>query len=228
MPTIDLLNEDCMAVMARYPDKYFDLACVDPPYGIEKEITQGTAKFAKLYTNNGKKWDIKPEKIYFEEIRRVSSNQIICGGNYFADMLPASRGWAIYDKVIDGFTSCKPELIYTSFHVGCKIFRRNQAFNNGFMNKEGAHIHPTQKPIQLYEWLLHNYAKPGQRILDTHLGSGSSAIAAHYFGVDFVGCELDEDYFKAAKARFERQTRQTEMFGYEPAICSQSENFNNK
>lgn len=215
---IELLNIDCMEYMRTLPDKAFDLGIVDPPYGIEKEISTGggsnsksAVKFHQLYSENHKKWDIKPPLEYFLELQRVCDNYIICGGNYFADMLPASRGWAIYDKVTDGVTCVNPELIYTSMHLPCKIFRRPQGLNNGFLNKEGRNIHPTQKPYQLYEWLLTNYAKPGQRILDTHLGSGSSAIAAKNFGVDFVGCELDKDYYDAAVLRFNNANSQESL-----------------
>ena len=221
-----LINADCMDVMAHIKDGEFELACVDPPYGIEKEIsvgggshTKSLVKFDCLYSENHKKWDIKPPLEYFIELQRVCHDYIICGGNYFADMLPASRGWAIYDKVTDGVTCVNPELIYTSMHVACKIFRRPQGLNNGFLNKEGRNIHPTQKPYQLYQWLLTNYAKQGQTILDTHLGSGSSAIAAHKMGFEFVGVELDSDYFQAACARFDLHKMQGSLFSpYVPDV----------
>lgn len=215
----DLHLVDCMEYMATLPDKAFDLAVCDPPYGIEKEISTGggshtksAVKFHQLYSENHMKWDIKPSNKYFKELARVCHNYVICGGNYFADVLPASRGWAIYDKVTDGVTCVNPELIYTSMHLPCKIFRRPQGLNNGFLNKEGGNIHPTQKPYQLYEWLLTNYAKPGQRILDTHLGSGSSAIACNNLGFELVGCELDPDYFAAACKRIHQATAQERLF----------------
>lgn len=205
--------------MRSVPNKFFDIALCDPPYGIESEISTGggshtksAVKFHQLYSENAKTWDLKPSIEYFNELFRVSKNQIICGGNYFADMLPASRGWAIYDKVTDGVTCVNPELIYTSFHCACKIFRRAQGLNNGFLNKEGKNIHPTQKPIQLYKWLLKNYAKEGDKILDTHLGSQSSRIAAFDMGFDFTGYELDKDYFEAGNKRFAQHKAQLKLF----------------
>jgi site-specific DNA-methyltransferase (adenine-specific) len=214
--SIQLLNIDCMEYMATLPDKAFDLAIVDPPYGIhEKLIRCGNSRpFSNLYKQN--QWDKqRPDKAYFVELQRVSINQVICGGNYFADLLPASRGWVIWSKLGEGISTVNDELIYTSFDKAIQMFQRSASMDKGFLNPEVKNIHPTQKPVKLYEWLLRNFAKPKQRVLDTHLGSGSSAIAAHYFGVDFVGCEIDTDYFNAAKQRFERQTRQTAMFGYE-------------
>jgi site-specific DNA-methyltransferase (adenine-specific) len=166
--------------------------------------TKSACKFSQLYKENSKKWDIKPPKEYFKQLIRVSENQIICGGNYFSDMFHPSRGWAIFDKVTDGVTCVNPELIYTSFHLSCKIFRRPQGLNNGFLNKEGKNIHPTQKPYQLYEWLLNNYAKPNDTILDTHLGSGSSAIACLNRGFKMTAFEIDEEYFDAACRRIEK------------------------
>jgi site-specific DNA-methyltransferase (adenine-specific) len=210
----EVFNIDCMEYMATLPDKFFDLAIVDPPYGIEKEISEGggpkgSVKFGRLYSENGKSWDKKPEREYFVELKRVSINQVICGGNYFSDMLPNSRGWAIFDKVTDGVTCVNPELIYTSFHIACKIFRRPQGLNNGFLNKEGGNIHPTQKPVALYLWLLKNYAKPGDKIFDSHMGSQSCRIACRKMGFDFWGCELDKEYFDAGCKRFELQSKQT-------------------
>jgi site-specific DNA-methyltransferase (adenine-specific) len=208
-----------MDFMRELPDKAFELAIVDPPYGIEKEISTGGGshtksgvKFHQLYSENSKKWDIKPPVAYFDLLRRISSNQIICGGNYLADMLPASRGWAIWDKVTDGVTCVNPELLYTSFHQPCRIFRRPQGLNNGFLNAEGSNIHPTQKPFQLYEWLLNVYAKQGETILDTHFGSGSSAIACLNMGFKYVGCELDPDYYEMALKRIERHFKQIPLF----------------
>lgn len=216
---INIYNRDCMGAMAEMPDKAYDLAIVDPPYGIEKEISTGGGshtksgvKFHQLYSENSKTWDIRPGPEYFTELLRVSKNQIVCGGNYFADLLMASRGWAIYDKVLDGVTCVNPELIYTSFHVACKIFRRPHGLNNGFLNKEGGNIHPTQKPIQLYEWLLKNYAKPGDKILDTHGGSCSIAIACYNLDFDLDVFEIDKDYYEAAVKRFEEHKKQQRLF----------------
>ena len=203
--TIELFNEDCMAVMARYPDKYFDLACVDPPYGIGINMNQGR-RAGNVIKHARKTWDASPPSAeYWRELTRVSRNQIVWGANNF-EWIPAHSGWVVWDKDITGDVGfSRAELAY---HSGIRIVDmvriRAQSGAETYMNK----IHPTQKPVKLYEWLLTNYAKPGQRILDTHLGSGSSAIAAHYFGVDFVGCELDTDYYNAAKKRFEQATAQ--------------------
>ena len=201
---IELLNCDCMEYMATVPDKYFDLAIVDPPYGIGRDGSKKTtSKHGGRKAHEFKGWDnATPNKTYFDELMRVSKNQIIWGANYFAEFLPPSMGWVFWDK---GQRICNSdgELAFTSFQKALRVVE----YNRVELLLEGT-IHPTQKPIKLYEWLLTNYAKKGQKILDTHLGSGSSAIAAHYFGVDFVGCELDKDYFEAAKARFDMATRQ--------------------
>ena len=210
-----LYNCDCLDFMATVADGFYSLAIVDPPYGIEKEIsvgggshTKNKTHFHQLYSEGHKQWDIRPSMFYFSELQRVSRNQIVCGGNYFANMLPASRGWVVWDKVTDGFTSVHPELIYTSFHKACGIFRRCQGLNNGFLNKEGGNIHPTQKPIELYTWLLFQYANLGDTIIDTHMGSGSSVIAAINAGFDITACEVDSEYFNAARRRIERSQLQ--------------------
>lgn len=213
-PRIELIQADCIDVMKEMQDKAFSLAVVDPPYGIEQQIsigggrhTKSKAKFHNLY-KDGSQWDKRPSKSYFDELRRVTVNQICCGGNYFADMLPVSRGWVIWDKRQDNLTVVTNELIYTSFDIGIKTFRRWKGLDNGFMNPEGKNIHPTQKTPALYRWLLTNYAKQGDTILDTHLGSGSSAIAAWELGFDFLGIELDVDYYAAAKYRIQERMRQ--------------------
>jgi len=201
---IKMLNMDCMEYMKTLPDKYFDLAIVDPPYGIgvdKMNMFDGAKKQArhKEYT------DTAPNKFYFDEIFRVSKNQIIFGGNYFC--LPPTRCYLSWDKIQE-FSGADFELAWTSFDKPSKAFRmcRAEAYGKGT-------IHPTQKPVKLYQWLLQNYAKPEFKILDTHLGSGSSAIAAHYFGVaEFVGTELDEDYYKACCERFENATAQEALF----------------
>ena len=199
---IELLNCDCMEYMATVPDKYFDLAIVDPPYGIGvNKMNMGGRKTVRP---DSKKWDDAiPNEKYFDELRRISNEQIIWGGNYFP--LPPSKHFLIWDKgeSMYGRDFAECELAWSSMNKVARIFKMNPNQLDRF--------HPTQKPIRLYEWLLTNYAKKGQRILDTHLGSGSSAIAAHYFGVDFVGCELDKDYFEAAKARFDMATKQLAM-----------------
>ena len=208
---IELLNCDCMEYMATVPDKYFDLAIVDPPYGINaSKGTWGSSNKGKVTDYGKKDWDKEiPSDEYFLGLQRVSKNQIIWGGNYFG--LKPSSCWLVWDKLNSAdFADC--ELAWTSFESAVRKFtyRWNGMLQQNMKDKE-IRIHPTQKPVALYNWLLTNYAKKGQRILDTHLGSGSSAIAAHYFGVDFVGCELDKDYFEAAKARFDMATKQLAM-----------------
>lgn len=204
MSNIKLLNIDCMEYMATVPDKYFDLAIVDPPYGIDvTKMNMGGRKTVKK--DASKTWDsCVPKSDYFDELFRVSKNQVIWGGNYFD--LPCSQYFAIWDKgeTMYGrdFAECEYAWVRSG---GTRIYKTSP--NDIFR------IHPTQKPRKLYDWLLTNYAKPEFKILDTHLGSASSAIAAHYFGVaEFVGTELDADYFQAAKARFDRETAQIAMF----------------
>lgn len=198
---IELLNIDCMEYMATLPDNAFDLAIVDPPYGIGISLNPIRQQHKK------KDWDSAiPGVKYFSELKRVSNNQIVWGGNYFLDYLGATQGFLIWDKIQPhDFSLAMCEMAWSSIQRPAKIFKFS-------VLSEKDKIHPTQKPVKLYEWLLHNYAKPGQKILDTHLGSGSSAIAANYFGVDFVGCELDEDYYNAAKKRFELSTAQRTLF----------------
>ncbi len=205
-PMIELLNCDCMEYMKGLEDNAFDLACVDPPYGINRDGGK-SGKYWKKYEKKG--WDSKrPNADYFEQLRRVSKNQIIWGANYYPQHLTPSMGWIFWDKgqklkMSDG------ELAYSSFDRAL----RSVVINRCEINKNTVSFHPTQKPVKLYEWLLANYAEPGQRILDTHLGSGSSAIAAHYGGFDFVGMELDKDYYGAAVKRFNSETAQVDMFG---------------
>ncbi len=203
-----------MKLMARYDDNYFDLAIVDPPYGIGFD-----GEIKEMANNNSKKWDsakgknyIKkkwdsaiPNKEYFEELFRISKNQIICGGNYFN--LPKSTGWIFWDKMVaKDFTLSPGELLWTSFNRSVKKIELLWA---GFRKCEVTNrIHPTQKPIKLYEWLLKNYAKEGDKILDTHLGSGSIAIACHYMDFDLTACELDKEYYDQALQRIKDQTKQ--------------------
>jgi len=217
MPNIELLNCDCMSYMATLPDKAFDLAIVDPPYGIkepafrrnDKNAPSKKATKTKEYNVTVFNQDVPSDK-YFEELFRVSSNQIIWGGNYFG--LRASRCWIVWDKVTYDAQWADGELAWTSFKSSVRIFQFawNGMIQGDMKNKE-SRIHPTQKPVALYKWLLHNYAKPGDKILDTHLGSGSSAIAAHKMGFDFVGTELDLDYYNAAVKRFNEQTAQLSL-----------------
>lgn len=207
--SVTLHNMDCMEYMKTLPDKAFDLAIVDPPYGINwmaQIDNPNEGKNWKRYA--AKDWDrFPPPRPYFEELGRVSKNQIIWGGNYFAGMTP-SPCWLIWDKIQE-FSGATFEMAWTSFKSPAKAFRMARCEAYVGVDK----IHPTQKPVRLYEWLLKNYAKPGDRILDTHLGSGSSAIAAHYGGFEFVGTELDADYYAAAVSRFNQETRQLDLLG---------------
>lgn len=217
--SIELLNMDCMEYMAGLPDKAFDLAIVDPPYGIGMDNSNKRTKPSRpnSYTEypdfryHVSKWDEKyPDEIYFREIFRVSKNQIIWGANYFCEHLPSGKGWIFWDKD-NGLGNCfsDGEFAFSSKGVQSRYFKCS-AFNG--LNGGKDRIHPTQKPVKLYEWLLTNYAKPGQRILDTHLGSGSSAIAAHNLGFDFVGIEIDADYYATACKRCEQHKAQGLLF----------------
>jgi len=189
-----------MEFMARYPDKHFELAIVDPPYGIGKDgQEQSTGGHGGRKAHKIKGWDDKPPSSeYFNELFRVSINQIIWGANYFPHILPPSMGWIFWDKG-QRIAQSDGELAFTSFNRALRVAE----YNRVELLIEGT-IHPTQKPVALYKWLLHNYAKPGDKILDTHLGSGSSRIAAWDMGFDFYGCELDREYFDASVERFER------------------------
>lgn len=226
-------NIDCMIAMRNFPDKFFDLAIVDPQYGIgESRRTQSrptTAKQAngsRLYVSTARKhkvsdWDDeRPGPEYFEELQRVSRNQIIWGGNHFADLLPARSGWVVWDKVNPGSDQSDCELAWTSFKIGVRQIEfmwngmiQGKSLSEGRIaqgdkSKNEPRIHPTHKPMLLYRWLLQNYAKSGDRILDTHLGGGSSRIAAHDLGYEFYGYELDPDYFEAQEKRFAQHISQ--------------------
>ena len=208
---IKLLNIDCMEYMKGLEDNAFELAIVDPPYGIER-FKKGSLRFDKSKkAKDGLKWDIKPSQQYWKELFRVSENQIVWGANNFT--MPESEYFLIWDKqqTVDNFATAEYAWVSMGLKKPAKIFQYSiHQHNSDHMKLKK--IHPTQKPVKLYEWLLSNYAKEGDRILDTHLGSGSSAIAAHYGGFDFVGCELDQDYFKAAQARFDKETAQLDIF----------------
>lgn len=198
---------DCMDYMLGISDNAFDLAIVDPPYGINVNHNMGRRAGNKSSDYKPVRWDFEPpKKEYFIELQRISKKQIIWGANHFMDLISArSPCWIVWDKLFSAdvsFASC--ELAYTSFDSVTKRF--------AFSSARTAGIYPTQKPIELYEWLLTNYAKPGQRILDTHLGSGSSAIAANNLGYEFVGCEMDADYFSAACERITNAQRQETLF----------------
>lgn len=205
MPT-NLINIDCMEYMKDCADNAFNLAIVDPPYGININESIGRRKGDKHSGHKKAYWDSKiPTAEYFAELRRISTNQIVWGGNYMTEHLPPSPCWLMWDKGFSELvTFAQFEMAWTSFKSSAKKFDRHP----GQFDK----IHPTQKPVALYKWILKKYAEKGQRIIDTHLGSGSSAVAAHYFGCDFVGLEIDKDYFAAAQARVAHDTRQIAMF----------------
>ncbi len=206
-----------MELMARYPDKYFDLAIVDPPYGIgedgAKNHSRGNAARPTLYTK--KYWDTTTaSKKYFKELKRISKNQIVWGANHFIENLMATNSscWIVWDKDNTGdFADC--ELAWTSFKTAVRKFefRWNGMLQGDMKNKE-RRIHPTQKPVALYKWLLDKYANPNDKILDTHLGSGSIAIACHDYGFDLTACELDKEYFDKAMTRINNHTAQTKLF----------------
>ena len=201
---IHLFNMDCMDYMAKFPDNYFELAIVDPPYGLER-FKKGGSRINKYGSENGKWNNEKPNKLYFNELFRISKKQIIWGGNNFE--LPTSEYFIIWQKSnIEDFSFAMCEMAWTNCNVPAKVFTKLH------VQVRQKRIHPTQKPVKLYEWLLKNYAKDGDKILDTHLGSASSAIAAHRMGFEFFGTELDSDYFQASIARFERETAQIDMF----------------
>lgn len=225
-------NRDCMEAMREYPDKYFDLAVVDPPYGItvdKQSLGAGTglapekntAHIMKSRLKGGGKlknrainafdtsWDAAPPgPEYFTELFRVSKNQVIWGGNYF--QLPPTRGIICWDKEQTFLNFSQWEMAWTSFDFPSKIFRFS---NRGFQCPDKSpKIHPTQKPIHLYAWIFKELAKPGYKILDTHLGSGSSRIAAYDAGLDFIGFEINKEYFEKQEARFLQHTAQTNLF----------------
>ena len=215
---ISLHNIDCMDFMRECEDNAFDLAIVDPPYGIGESGKTNKSR-GKLATAKDYKpfagGDLEPPPVeYFEELGRISKNQIIWGANHFVDRIGrGSPCWIVWDKMTGGSDFADCELAYTSFKTAVRKYQFQwSGMLQGDMKNKEHRIHPTQKPVKLYQWLLENYAEKGQAILDTHLGSGSSAIAAHYYGVDFVGVELDKDYFKAAKERIDNETRQGDLF----------------
>ena len=217
---IQITNECNMALMARYPDNYFDLAIVDPPYGInaDKGIQKNEGKFGykkHRHTN----WDNSiPNKEYFNELFRVSKNQIIWGGNYFTEFLKPVMSWIVWDKMQYNFSFSHGEMAWNSFDTKLLIFKYARGNESGFAPKipqgmkQGLNIHPTQKPIALYKYCLEHFAKQGDKILDTHLGSGSIAIACHDYGFDLTACELDKEYFDKAMQRIKNHVAQQKLF----------------
>lgn len=203
---------DCIEGMKQYPDKFFDLAVVDPPYGLDlANMNMGIGKTKKASKAKNRKWVAKdwdkntPTEAFFVELWRVSKNRIIWGGNYFD--LPPCKHYIIWDKEIpNGLSFADCEFAWTSFDNAPRMFRYS-----AYLDKKSK-FHPTQKPVKLYDWIYDRYAEKGQRVLDTHLGSGSSRIAANKAGLDFVGFEIDEDYFNASEDRFKKFVSQTRLF----------------
>jgi len=213
---ITITNEDNMLLMARYPDNYFDLAIVDPPYG----ISYARGKNGWGVNKNRPKledvsWDKEtPNQEFFDELIRVSKNQIVWGGNYFTDKLPVSKCWIVWNKINNTDNKsvfADAELCWTSFKKVVKMFTLRTM---GFISdtKDENRIHPTQKPSELYKWILDNYAKENDKILDTHLGSGSIAIACHDYKYELTACELDKEYYNAAIQRIKNHTSQQTLF----------------
>lgn len=210
---ITITNEDNMQLMARCPDNHFDLAIVDPPYGINvNKMTLGNGK-RKLYRGSNN-WDAKPpSKKYFNELFRVSKNQVIWGANHFIEQFSINSScWFFWDKGTGQNDFADGELAWTSFKGAMRKVFISWVGANAKEKNENDRVHPTQKPVKLYEWLLINYAKEGDKILDTHLGSGSIAIACHNLGFDLTACELDKEYYEAAIKRLKQHQSQIRMF----------------
>jgi site-specific DNA-methyltransferase (adenine-specific) len=208
-PSSVVFLEDCVQGLKRFSDNYFDLAIVDPPYGIDwmqQMQNPNTKANWKQYEN--KEWDKQtPTDEYWNELFRVSKNQIVWGGNYMTDKLYPSSCWLIWDKMQE-FSGAVFEMAWTSFKSPAKAFRMSRVEAYANQNK----IHPTQKPVRLYDWILNNYAKEGDLILDTHIGSGSSRIACNKGGFNFTGFEIDKDYYEAQEKRFKDFVSQLRMF----------------
>jgi site-specific DNA-methyltransferase (adenine-specific) len=208
---ITLHNVDNMEFMRTVPDKYFDLAIVDPPYGIgenwKKDRYSKFYKHTSTYKNNQ-----IPDRDYFDNLFRISKDQIVWGANYYTEYLPVRNSWIVWDKMKDyeSVNMAEGELAWCSYNVPLRILKRVW---NGFQVSEPRHgVHPHEKPTGLYKWLLKNYAKEGDKILDTHLGSGSIAIACHDYKFELTGCEIDKDYFEAAVKRLKNHVAQTTLF----------------
>lgn len=211
----DVFNMDCMIGMAKYPDKFFELAIVDPPYGLGDKLKPRGGMISNSFTKMDhndfdklKQWDKPPSDEYFKELFRISQNQVIWGGNYFWNVLYPAQCFIVWDKMNGTNPMADCEFAWTSFrNQVARIFRMHH-FSAGYDDK----IHPTQKPIKLYKWLLKNYAQPHDKILDTHLGSGSSRIAAYSMGFDFYGFEIDKEYYDASERRFNDFKMQLTIF----------------
>jgi site-specific DNA-methyltransferase (adenine-specific) len=206
----EVFNMDCIDGMKQYPDNYFELAIVDPPYGIgANKMTLGNGK-KKIFRGNND-WDLEiPAKEYWDELFRCSKNQIVWGGNYMTEFLRPTSSWIFWDKGTGENDFADGELAWSSLGGALRKVSKTWVGANA---KDGIErIHPTQKPIYLYKWILTKWGKEGNKILDTHLGSGSSRIAAYDLGFEFTGFELDEDYFKASDKRFKQHTDQLTIF----------------
>jgi site-specific DNA-methyltransferase (adenine-specific) len=207
MPISIVENRDCIEAMKEFPDKFFELAIVDPPYGIGEGTKQMYTRHHSQRKYAVKEWDrCPPDRIYFDELFRISKNQIIWGANHFISKMPFdSSCWIFWDK--DRFGDfADGELAWTSFKTAVRYFK--YTWDGSRKERPQNRIHPTEKPYGLYQWLLKNYAKPGDKILDTHLGSGSSRIVAYKMGFDFWGYEIDKDYFDAQEKRFKEAIAQ--------------------
>jgi site-specific DNA-methyltransferase (adenine-specific) len=215
---LDLRNVDCMELMSQYPDKYFDLAIVDPPYGIDLTRQQKEMNDSGKVINGGRwkkyksnQWDLcVPNQSYFDELFRVSKNQIIWGGNFMIEYLSSTKCFIIWNKIQRGQPASDGELAWTSFSKPLRIFDYSRI--DAYVNDNDSKIHPAQKPVKLYKWLLENYAKEGDKILDTHLGSGSIAIACHDYKFDLVASEIDKEYFYNCMKRVSNHLAQTNLF----------------
>ena len=225
VPSSVVYNEDCVEALKRFPENYFDLAIVDPPYGIGADKAQNNAAMQRIKADGKSKagrgwklyadtdWDNEtPNAEYWQELFRVSKNQIVWGGNYFTDYLPPSMGWIMWDKGQRDFSLADGELAWTSFNKALRIFEMSRGKALAKNNEQGGRFHPTQKPEMLYSWILQNYAKAGDLILDTHLGSGSSRIAAYKGGFNFVGFEINEHYYEKQEKRFKDFVSQLRLF----------------
>jgi len=225
VPSSEVYLEDCVKALKRYADNHFDLAIVDPPYGIGADKAQNNAALSRIKAEGKSKagrgwklyhetdWDNEtPTAEYWAELFRVSKNQIVWGGNYFTEYLPPSMGWILWDKGQRDFSLADGELAWTSFNKALRIFEMSRGKALAKNNEQGGRFHPTQKPEMLYDWILKNYAKEGNLILDTHLGSGSSRIAAYKGGFNFVGFEIDQEYYDKQEKRFNDFKSQLRLF----------------